>query len=143
MRDDLLASLAARRGHFRFESGHHGSLWLDLELLFLEPHRIRPFAVVIARRLRPIAIEAICGPLVERAFVAQMVAEELALPFSYSEPSASGDANALDPLAYRLPAPLRATVNGKRVAIVNDVINAGSAVGGTFADAQTCGARPV
>ena len=132
-----------RRGHFRFESGHHGTLWLDLELLFHEPHRIRPFAVEIARRLRAAAIEAICGPLVEGAFVAQMVAEELRLPFSYSEPVGSGDLTALYPIAYRLPAPLRPTVRGKAVAIVNDVINAGSAVGGTFADLQACGARPV
>ena len=143
MRDELLQLLAARQGHFRFESGHHGTLWLDLELLFHKPHRIRPFAVEIARRLRGMEVAAICGPLVEGAFVAQMVAEELALPFSYSEPVASGESDALYPIAYRLPAPLRPTVRGKAVAIVNDVINAGSAVGGTSVDLEACGARPV
>ncbi len=143
MREDLLALLAARHGHFRFESGHHGTLWLDLELLFLQPHRIRPFAVEIARRLRGTAVEAICGPLVEGAFVAQMVAEELALPFSYSEPLHNADAAGLYTVAYRLPAPLRPTVRGKRVAIVNDVINAGSAVGATYADLQDCDAQPI
>jgi hypothetical protein len=35
---------------------------------------------------------------------------------------------------YRIPPALRSQVRGKRVAIVNDVINAGSAVRGTFLD---------
>jgi hypothetical protein len=28
----LLDALPARRGHFALESGHHGELWLELEL---------------------------------------------------------------------------------------------------------------
>jgi orotate phosphoribosyltransferase len=42
---------------------------------------------------------------------------------------------------YRLPAVLREKVRGKRVAIVNDVINAGSAVRGAAADLNVCGAE--
>ena len=42
-----------------------------------------------------------------------------------------------------MPRALRAEVRGKRMAIVNDVINAGSAVRGTCADLQACGAEPV
>jgi|ERR1700730_9211716 orotate phosphoribosyltransferase len=38
---------------------------------------------------------------------------------------------------------LRGEIRGKRVAIVNDVINAGSAVRGTFADLKNCGAQPI
>jgi orotate phosphoribosyltransferase len=49
----------------------------------------------------------------------------------------------LFPVEYRLPRGLRAAVRGKRVAIVNDVINAGSAVRGTFADLASCGAEVV
>lgn len=29
-------------GHFLLESGHHGDLWLDLELLCLRPRQIEP-----------------------------------------------------------------------------------------------------
>ena len=43
----------ARKGHFLLESGHHGELWLDLELLCLHPSRIQPFACELARRLSP------------------------------------------------------------------------------------------
>jgi orotate phosphoribosyltransferase len=35
------------------------------------------------------------------------------------------------------------SLGGKRVVIVNDVINAGSAVKGTFADLEKCGAKLV
>ena len=49
----------------------------------------------------------------------------------------------LFPTAYQLPAALRPRIAGKRVAIVNDVINAGSAVRGTYADLETCGADSV
>ncbi len=47
------------------------------------------------------------------------------------------------PVEYRLPPVLRARLRGKRVAIVNDVISAGSAVRGTFEDLQSCGAKTV
>lgn len=33
----LLELVHGRRGHFRLESGHHSSLWLDLDALFAEP----------------------------------------------------------------------------------------------------------
>jgi orotate phosphoribosyltransferase len=40
----IVEMLPARRGHFRLESGHHGSLWLDLERLCLRPDPIRELA---------------------------------------------------------------------------------------------------
>ena len=49
----------------------------------------------------------------------------------------------LYPLRYQIPPPLCAEVGGKRVAIVNDAINVGSAVRGTFADLKRCQAEPV
>jgi orotate phosphoribosyltransferase len=51
--------------------------------------------------------------------------------------------NGLYPMKYHIPTPLRSKVRGKRVAILNDVINAGSAVRATFDDLQSCGAEPV
>jgi len=135
--------LPERRGHFVFESGHHGEIWLDLERLFLRPHRIRPLAQVLAERIRPVRADVICGPLVEGAFVGLMVASVLDLPFTYSEPTRKVSNDGLFPIDYPIPAALRAELPGKRVAVVNDVINAGSAIRGTLASLEACGADPV
>ena len=143
MHDDVIALMPARRGHFVLESGHHGDLWLDLELLCLTPRRIWPLAARLAARLASYEIEAVCGPLVEGAFVALMVAAELGVPFSYAERLPKPESSALFPVDYRVPRALRAEVRGKRVAVVNDVINAGSAVRGTIADLEACDARPI
>lgn len=143
MTNDLAELFRARNGHFRLESGHHGELWLELESLFLRPERVAPFARELARRVAQHDVAAICGPLVEGAFVALMVASELGLPFTYSERLTDPLADGLYPVKYRLPNALRDEVRGKRVAIINDVINAGSAVRGTFDDLYACGAEPV
>lgn len=87
-------------------------------------------------------IDAVCGPLVEGALVASLVAPALAVPFTYTERSVSSRTG-LFPVDYVLPAPFRDRLRGRRVAIVNDVINAGSAVRGTLAALQECGAQPV
>ena len=139
----MIDQLPTRRGHFVLESGHHGDMWLDLELLFLKPDRVRPFARELATRLEKHAPEVVCGPLVEGAFLALMVASEMGLPFTYSQPVPEEKPTKLYPLGYRVPPALSGEVQGKRVAIVNDAINVGSAVRGTFADLKRCQAQPV
>jgi hypothetical protein len=37
MREDLASLLTARTGHFRYESGHHGDLWLEIPRMYLHP----------------------------------------------------------------------------------------------------------
>src|SRR5947209_1096480 len=132
MQEEIVGLLSARSGHFRMESGHHGDFWLDLESLYLRPGRLRRFAAELARRLRPHGIDAICGPLVGGAFLAQMVALELDLDFLFAEQFSRPRAGGLYPIGYRIPTALRSASRGKRVAIVDDVINAGSAVRGAF-----------
>jgi orotate phosphoribosyltransferase len=139
--EELLGMLACRRGHFRLESGHHGDLWLDLDSLFLQPTRLRRFAAALALRLGDLTIEAVCGPLVGGAFLAQAVAAELGVEFYYTQRVAPPSGN-LDSAKYRLPDTLRPRIGGKKVAIVDDAINAGSAVRATYLDLQACGARP-
>ena len=141
--DQIISLLPFRYGHFRMESGHHSDVWVDLELLCLNPNPIRQLADEIAARLERHHPEMICGPLVEGAFLGLLVASQLDLPFCYAERFAEGRQDELYPVRYRVPGALRTRVQGQRVAIVNDVINAGSAVRGTFADLEHCDARPV
>ena len=72
-----------------------------------------------------------------------MVATALDVEFYFTEPALGPQRDSLFPVKYRLPSPMRALIAGKRVAIANDVINAGSAVRGTYEDLKLCGAEPV
>lgn len=143
MLDAFYELVGMRQGHFRFESGHHAGRWLDLDPLFVRPERLRPFVSALAERLRPHAVDAVCGPLVGGAFVAQALAAELGAEFYFAERVAPADRDGMYGVRYRLPPSLGALVRGRRVAIVDDVISAGSAVRGTYADLVSHGAVPV
>ena len=143
MDNELLQLFETQRGHFGLESGHHSDLWLEIPLAFLRPGRLRPHARRLARMLGAHRIEAICGPLVEGAFLGQMVAEELDVEFCFAEQFPRPSKDGLFPVGYRVPASLRARIKGKRVAVVDDVINVGSAVRGAIEDLKTCGVQLV
>jgi orotate phosphoribosyltransferase len=141
MQQELIDLLAARGGHFRLESGHHGDLWLDLDSLFLRPTRLRGILDDLAGQLSGDELDAICGPMAGGAFVAQTIANHLDLEFYYSVQVAPAQSDILYSAQYRIPDALRSRVRGKRVAIVDDVVNAGSAVRATYGDLKICGAR--
>jgi orotate phosphoribosyltransferase len=143
VREDILALLRSRTGHFQLESGHHGDLWLELERLCLRVSPVEQLAAELAARLSGHNVDLVCGPLVEGAFVALLVASRLDVPFTYAERIGAPGVDALYGVRYRVPETLRSELAGKRVAIVNDVINAGSAVRGTFTDLVECGAHTV
>ena len=143
MAEGVLELLSARNGHFLLESGHHGDFWLDLEALCYQPHRVRAMAAELAKAISGWDVDAVCAPLVEGAFVGLFVALDLNVDFTYSERFRRPWHEGLFPAGYMIPAALREKVRGRRVAIVNDVINAGSAVRGTLEDLESCGANVV
>ncbi len=139
----FLELAAGRRGHFRLESGHHGGLWLDLDALFADPRRIEPFVASLTDSLRAYDVAAVCGPLLGGAFLAQLVARGLPAEFCFTErepPPVSGE---LYRARYRLPAAFTGRIRGKRLAIVDDVMSAGSALRATYSALQAHGAEPV
>lgn len=119
-----------RRGHFEYESGHHGDLWLDLNALFLRPHRLQPYLSQLAHQVALHGLEVVCGPLVGGAFVAHSVAGELDVGFCYSVRRDG---------AYELPAAHRPAVSGRRVVVLDDAVNAGSALLGTATAVRAAG----
>lgn len=143
MHDELIALLSARKGHFELESGRHCDVWLDLDSLFVRAREVAHFADELAARLAAHPIEAVCGPLLGGAFLAQRIAAQLDVDCYFAERGARAPEGVLDPYSFTLPTALRASVRGKSVAIVDDVISAGSAVRATLADLEACGARPV
>jgi orotate phosphoribosyltransferase len=143
MNENVLSLVRGRQGHFQMESGHHGDVWFELETLCLHPRELQPFAAQLAAKLSRHKVEVVCGPLVEGAFIALLVSLELGRDFVYAERYANATREGLFPVEYRLPKALHSAVRSKRVAIVNDVISAGSAVRGAFSDLQSIGADVV
>jgi len=139
MLPDILELVASRTGHFRLESGHHAERWLDLERLCMNVQTVEWHANQLADKLARHSFDVVCGPLVEGAFVALMVARQLSKPFVYAERVGSGHASAMFSVRYEIPQSLRPELRGRRVAIVNDFTSAGSAVLGTMRDVQGCG----
>jgi orotate phosphoribosyltransferase len=138
----FLELVDGRRGHFRLESGHHGGLWLDLDPLFADPTRIEPRVDALTNALRPYEVTGVCGPLLGGAFLAQSVAHALGVQFSFTERLALQSAGMYQ-ARYRLPPAFATRVRGQRLAIVDDVMSAGSALRGTYEELQAHGAKPV
>jgi orotate phosphoribosyltransferase len=138
----LLELVEARQGHFRLESGHHGALWLDLDALFAAPQRIAPLVNALVDALRPYSVSVVCGPLLGGAFLAQLVARALDIDFCFTERIAP-EAAFLYPVRYRLPRAFHPRVRDARIAIVDDVMSAGSALLGTYRELESHGAVPV
>lgn len=143
MADDILSTVPARRGHFRLESGYHTDLWFTLDALFVAPRDLAPRVAALADLLRPHEVSAVCGPLLGGAFLAHAVAAHLGVRFYFTQPATSPAGGGLFTAAYRLPPELRRRVRGERVAIVDDVISAGSSVRATAAELAAAGAETV
>jgi orotate phosphoribosyltransferase len=112
-----------RTGHFAYESTDHGDTWLTLELLFVDPLWLHRAAERLADRLRAFSADVICGPVLGGALVAQPVAETLGASFVYAERRTTSAG-----AEYVIPPAARVTLSGKRVLVIDDVINAGSAI---------------
>ena len=138
----LLDRIGGRRGHFRMESGLHAAVWFDLDQLFVDPTILDPAIVELAEKLRPHAVDAVCGPLVGGALVAQLLARRLAVECYFTERVRADGGSGVFPARYHLPPGLRARVGGRRVAIVDDVMSAGSSLRATMDELTAHGAVP-
>lgn len=134
---EFYALVDARRGHFLLESGLHAEQWLDLDQLFADQRRIAPFVAELADELRALELDAICGALVGGAFLGQQLAKSLDLEFCYTQLKALETNDQLFRAQYELPNGFVTRVRGKRAAIVDDVMSAGSALRGTYAALRT------
>ena len=135
----LLKAVSAMRGHFRYESGHHGDLWLNLDELFLDARSMRSWVSALAQQAIVCRPQFVCGPLTGGAFVAQLMAADLAAGFIFAERQVSE----IGQVRYHIPEPLRESLRGRSLLLVDDAINAGSAIQATLADLLACGSELV
>ena len=139
MTDDILKTLPARRGHFLLESGYHTSVWITLDALFVDGQRIAPLVDALAARLRPHGASAVCGPFTGGAFLALLLGRAMNARFFYTQPAATRETG-LFSATYALTPELQRRMAGERVAVVDEMISAGSSVRATIAAVAAAGA---
>jgi orotate phosphoribosyltransferase len=139
----VLDLVSARDGHFQLESGYHSALWLDLDTLFIDPNKVAPLVSRLAGNISAHQPSVVCGPLVGGAFLAQLIANELGIEFCYTEKVGTAEITGLYQIEYALPRAFRGRVAGARVALVDDVMSAGSSLRATFTTLRDVGAIPV
>lgn len=129
-----------RKGHFAYESGDHGDLWIDLDAMLADMRFVEAWAQDLSTRIKEFSPELICGPQSGGARLAECVARQLSIQFVYTErdPSAPGP-----PARYIMPARMKADIQGRSVVVIDDAINAGSAVSATIVELESQGARVV
>jgi orotate phosphoribosyltransferase len=133
---DAVQLAQAAQGHFDLGTGYHGDVWLELDALLLRPALLRQPVRWMAGRLREHAVDAVCGPMEGGAFLAYAVSDLLTAAFlpGYRTPGETA--------GYHLR-PVPGGIAGRRVGIVDDAVNAGTAVAACAAAVRAQGAVPV
>jgi orotate phosphoribosyltransferase len=118
--------------HFVYISGQHGSGWIDKDVVYPHTTRTAMLASDIADRVSGHAVDVVCGPATGGLIIAQWAAHHLGALAVFGEhatpPAEIHHAEANRP--FVLKRGYDRLVSGKRVLVVDDVINTGFSIRG-------------
>jgi orotate phosphoribosyltransferase len=118
--------------HFVYISGDHGSGWVDKDSIFVEPKRVARLGQLLADAVRRVDAEILCGPATGGLIVAQWTAFALGLPAVFAEHNAPRSSAELRG-QFAFHRGYDRIVAGKRVLVVDDVVNTGQSIRQTVA----------
>ena len=110
-------------------------MWITLDALFSSPQGVAEPVNDLAARLRRYDVDAVCGPFVGGAFLALLLAERLGVKFFYTQLVAAPSEKMFG-ARYTLTPELARRIAGSRVAVVDEMISAGSSVRATMEAVQ-------
>jgi orotate phosphoribosyltransferase len=128
--------------HFVYISGDHGSGWVAKDVIFVDLARVRRLAQLLADSLRRFDAEFLCGPATGGLIVAQWTAAELGLPAVFAEHDPAHKKSELRG-RFGLHRGYDKLVRGKRVVVVDDVMNTGLSVKQTAETVRAAGGEVV
>ncbi|HVX21472.1 MAG TPA: phosphoribosyltransferase family protein [Acidimicrobiales bacterium] len=133
--------------HFVYVSGDHGAGWVDKDAVFPDTAVVDRLCGWLADVLAPMAPDVLCGPAVGGLVTAQWTARHLGCLSVFAEHRAASAAPAAGPGPVRPPFELRRgydrLVAGKRVVVVDDIVNTGLSTRQTVAAVQAAGGTVV
>lgn len=120
--------------HFVYVTGEHGDGWIDKDAIFPHTDRISRLAELLAEAVAGREIDVVCGPATGGLVVSQWTAHHLGTLSVFCD---HGKEEGYHP-ATAAPGPLRPPfvlkrgydrlVDGRRVLVVDDVVNTGESV---------------
>lgn len=123
-----------RDDHFVYISGDHGEGWIDKDAIFPHTERGSELCALLASAVADREIDVVCGPATGGLIVSQWTAHHMGKSSIFVDhaketgyhPAAAGDGPLRPPFALRRG--YDRMVSGKRVLIVDDVVNTGESV---------------
>jgi orotate phosphoribosyltransferase len=113
--------------HFVYISGDHGSGWVAKDVIFVDMARVRRLAQLLAAAVQRFDAEFLCGPATGGLIVAQWTVCELGLPAVFAEHDPTHKRSEIRG-RFGLHRGYDKLVRGKRVLVVDDVVNTGLSV---------------
>jgi orotate phosphoribosyltransferase len=113
--------------HFVYISGDHGSGWVAKDLIFIDLDRVKRLAQLLAGIVKKFDAEVLCGPSTGGLIVAQWTAHELGRLAVFTEHDPAHKKSEIRG-RFGLHRGYDKLVRGKRVLVVDDVVNTGLSV---------------
>ena len=126
--------------HFVYVSGDHGSGWIDKDAIYPHTERIEQLCRSLGRLVKGRNIEVVCGPATGGLIIAEWTAHEIGALATFTE----HDPNAGKPGGrFILRRGYDHLVAGKRVLVVDDIVNTGHSIRQTIEAVRGAGGNAV
>jgi orotate phosphoribosyltransferase len=112
------------KDHFVYISGDHGSGWIDKDAIYPHTERIERLCRAMANLVRGWNIEVVCGPATGGLIIAEWAAHELGVLSIFAEHAQVPQGASLRG-RFELRRGYDHLVSGKRVLVVDDIVNTG------------------
>ncbi len=123
--------------HVVYTSGKHGSAYVNKDAVYPHTTRVAALGAMLAEAARDWAPEVVCGPALGGIVLSQWTAHALGVPSVFAEKAPD------DPEAMLLGRGYDDLVRGRRVLVVEDILNTGVSVRRAVAAVRAAGGEVV
>lgn len=128
--------------HFVYISGQHGSGWVDKDVIYPETTKVARLTELLAPEVKRFAPDVVCGPATGGLVISQWLAHHLGVLSVFTEHGGVMSASELRG-NFVLKRHYDRLVRGKRVLVVDDIVNTGHSIVQTIAAVRAAGGEVV
>jgi orotate phosphoribosyltransferase len=128
--------------HFVYVSGDHGSGWIDKDAIYPHTERVEQLCRRLARTMTAHDIEVVCGPATGGMVIAEWTAHELGVLSTFTEHDPTQTTSGFRG-RFVLRRGYDRLMTGRRVFVVDDIVNSGLSIRQTIEAVRAAGGSVV